>query len=89
MQKIVITRFWTGDAYKRLEEKYAVDYGLERAALMEKMRDADAVISMGDEIDREMIEAAPKLKVIADMWWGGRVDQEAAKEHGVQVITHH
>lgn len=95
MQKIVITRFWTGDAYKRLEEKYAVDYdpeqidGLERAALMEKMRDADAVISMGDEIDREMIEAAPKLKVIADMWWGGRVDREAAKERGVQVITHH
>lgn len=94
MQKVLITRFWAGDAYKRLEGKYIVDYdpnqidGISREELMEKMRDADAVISVGDKIDREMIEAAPKLKVIADIWRGGGVDKEAASEHGVEVITH-
>lgn len=94
MQKVLITRFWAGDAYKRLESKYNVEYdpnqidGISREELLEKMRDADAVISVGDEIDREMIEAAPRLKVIADIWHGSGVDKEAAKEHGVKVITH-
>lgn len=94
MQKIVITRFWTGDAYKKLQGRYQVDYdpgqlaGLDRAALLEKIRNADAVITMGDEIDREMMDAAPSLKVIADMWWGSRVDRQAAQEKGITVITH-
>ena len=94
MQKILITRFWTGDAYKKLEGRYLVDYDpeqiaeMDRAVLLEKAKDADAILSMGDEIDRAVIEAAPKLKVIADMWGGSRVDQQAARERGIQVITH-
>lgn len=94
MQKVLITRYWTGDAYKRMENKYQVEYNdqideMDRKTLMEKMRDADAVISMGDELDEEMIAAAPKLKVIADMWWGGRVDKKAAEKRGIPVLTHH
>ena len=95
MKKILVTRYWPGDAVERLRERYEVDYnpeqidGMDRGALLEKLRDVDAVISMGDGIDREMIEAAPKLKVIADIWWGGRVDRDAARERGIEIITHH
>ncbi len=91
---VFITRYLAGDAWKRLLPFCDVTYDqdqllpLERDALLAKMRDKDAVISAGDRIDREMIEASPKLKVIVDLWSGGGVDKEAAKEHGIQVLSH-
>lgn len=94
MQKILITRFWVGDAYKRLEGKYLVDYnpeqidGMEQAELLKKMRDADAVISFGDSITAEMMEASPNLKVIADVWHGKGIDKDYAKKRGIKIISH-
>lgn len=92
--KVLITRYLAGDAWRRLLDCCEVEYDqeqllpLDREALLEKMRDKDAVISSGETIDRGMIEAAPKLKAIVDLWSGGGVDKEAAAEQGVRVLTH-
>ena len=92
MKKVLITRFFPGPAIDLLREKYEVDYRdglypMEREDLKAALADADAVISAGDRFDREMLAAAPTLKLIADMWPGWGIDREACKEFGVEVRT--
>ena len=92
MKKVLITRFFPGPAIDLLREKYEVDYRdglypMEREDLKAALADADAVISAGDRFDRELLAAAPKLKLIADMWPGWGIDREACKEFGVEVRT--
>jgi phosphoglycerate dehydrogenase-like enzyme len=53
--------------------------------LASKMQNADAIISMGDSITREMILGASNLKIIADMWGGRQVDVEACREREIKV----
>lgn len=88
--KVLITRFFPGDALQALQAQCDVDFRqqlfpMSREELLEAMRDADAIISAGDRFDREMIESAPNLKIIADMWGGRGADAEACRAQGVQV----
>lgn len=88
--KVLITRFFPGDAVESLKERCEVDFRrqlfpMEREELLAAMRGADAVISAGDRFDREMIESAPNLKIIADMWGGRGADAEACRARGVRV----
>lgn len=89
-KKVLITRFFPGDAIKLLEEYCDIDFCQEitpmaKEELCERMKSVDAVISMGDQIDRKMIENAPNLKVIADMWGAAGVDSEACKDCKVAI----
>ena len=90
--KVLITRFFPGPAIDRLREKFDVDYRdglypMPREELQAALADADAVISAGDRFDRDLINAAPRLKLIADMWPGWGIDRDAAKERGIEVRT--
>lgn len=91
--KVLITRYLAGDAWKRLLPSCEVEYDqdqllpLGRAELLEEMKGVDAVISSGDAIDAEMMDTAPNLKVICDLWGGG-VDAGAAKARGIQIVSH-
>lgn len=62
---------------------------LERGPLLEQVREADAlVIRSGVKIDREVIEAAPRLKAVARAGVGvDNVDLDAATEKGVIVMN--
>lgn len=88
--KIVIARYLAGDAVKELEKDFEVIMnpeirGVRRDILRRQIQDADALITSGDEIDREMLKDAKKLKVIADAWGGRGIDREACKEKGIEV----
>ncbi len=92
-QKVLITRYLYGDAWKALAEKCELCYDPKRLLpyseeeLKEKIRDVDVVISMGDYFSREVLENANKLKGIVDMW-GGHADEEICREKGIQVMGH-
>jgi glyoxylate reductase len=88
--KVLITRFFPGDAIELLKQNCEVDFcrqiqPLDRDELKLRMKKADAVISMGDGIERDMIMEAENLKVIADMWGGHGIDRKACEEKGIRV----
>lgn len=60
-----------------------------RAVLLEKAAEAAALWTfISDQIDRELIEAAPNLKIISNMAVGyNNIDVSAAKEHGMIVTN--
>ena len=61
--------------------------GPQHDLLLEDIRDCDAVIVRVAEIDREIIEQNPQLKVIAKHGAGyDNIDTKAAAEHGVRVV---
>ena len=61
--------------------------GPQHALLLEDIRDCDGVIVRVAEIDREIIEQNPQLKVIAKHGAGyDNIDTKAAAEHGVRVV---
>ena len=61
-----------------LLEKYT-----ERAQLLEAVADVDALIIRSDKIDGEVMDAAPKLRVIVRAGAGyDNIDLEAATAHG-------
>jgi glyoxylate reductase len=92
--KVLVTRYFAGDAWDLLETDCDVTFDPEQLAPMEKhklislIKDKDAVISMGDTIDAEVLTAASKLKVIADMGGGGGVDKTICSEKGIHVFGH-
>lgn len=64
-----------------LLEKYT-----DRSQLLDAVKDAEALIVRSDKIDREVIEAAPALKVIVRAGAGyDNIDLEAASERGIVV----
>ncbi len=68
---------------------YDANHPIPRSLLREKIADADALISLlSDWIDAEMLDAAPKLKVIANYAVGyDNVDVDAATKRGIVVTN--
>jgi len=66
-----------------LLSKYA-----EQADLVRSVAEVDALIVRSDQVDREVIEAAPNLKIVVRAGAGyDNVDLEAATEKGVVVMN--
>lgn len=66
-----------------LLEKYT-----EKQALLEAVKDADAIIIRSDIIDKEVFDAAPNLKIVVRAGAGyDNVDLEAATAHGICVMN--
>lgn len=92
--QIFVTRQLPEPVLNRLGE--ACDYRvgtttgiLDRAALIEGVRDADGLVCLlTDTIDRELMEAAPKLRVISNVAVGyNNIDIAAARERGIHVTN--
>lgn len=66
-----------------LLEKYT-----EKQALLDVVKDANAIIIRSDIIDKEVFDAAPNLKIVVRAGAGyDNVDLEAATAHGVCVMN--
>ena len=66
-----------------LLEKYT-----EKQALLDAVKDANAIIIRSDIIDKEVFDAAPNLKIVVRAGAGyDNVDLEAATDHGVCVMN--
>lgn len=64
-----------------------VEYGT-RADLLETVKNAEGLIVRSDKIDAEVMNAAPKLKVIVRAGAGyDNIDLEAATQHGICVMN--
>ena len=89
--KVVVTRYFPGEeGRERLDKFCKTDFNdqippLAPDVLASKIKDADAIISMGDKITKEMIDTAANLKIIADMWGGRQIDQDACKEKNIKI----
>lgn len=92
---IYITRKLPEEAVSPLKDKFTVrmwdeeEIEVPRDVLRAEAKEADALwVTLPDSIDRELIEASPKLKVISNLAVGfNNIDVEAAKEHGVVVTN--
>lgn len=94
MAKVFVTRALPGDAIERLRKHHDVvvwpdDDPPPRDSLVEAMRDADGLLTMvTDRIDGELLDAAPRLRVVAQMGVGyDNIDVAAATERGVIVTN--
>jgi len=92
--KLFITNYIPEPAIKRLEEVFEVEIFPENPAntqeeLKKKVKEIDALICLlTDNIDREIIEAAPNLKCISVYAVGyNNVDVESATEHNIVVCN--
>ena len=66
-----------------LLEKYT-----DKKALLDAVKDANAIIIRSDIIDKEVLDAAPELKIVVRAGAGyDNVDLEAATAHGVCVMN--
>lgn len=91
--KVLVTRFFLGDAIELLNDTCEItkceQIGLlPKERLMELSADKDILFISEDTIDREILDNAPDLKVIADIWGRGRnVDKESCRKKGIEVYT--
>ncbi|KHF39565.1 2-hydroxyacid dehydrogenase [Halalkalibacter okhensis] len=92
--KVLVTSELPGDAISRLEEVAEVhvhtsDIDLTKEQLIEQIKDKEGVISLlVNEMDKAVIHAAPKLKVIANYAVGfNNIDLNAATENEVIVTN--
>lgn len=93
MPSVLVTRRLPARVLAPLEEVASVDAGPRegwpRRELLARAAAADAIVSqLTDRVDRELIEAAPSLRVIANVAVGhDNVDLAAARERGVIVTN--
>jgi len=96
MPKIYVTRKFADSGIKALKAKgyrveiYPEDQIIPRKTLLQKVKGADALLSLlTDRIDDEVFKAAgPKLKIVANYAVGfDNVDLDAAKKHNVTVTN--
>jgi (S)-sulfolactate dehydrogenase len=89
--KILITEFMDQPAVDALRAKFDVDYQPEyvhrRAELLAAVADVPALIVRNlTQVDREVLEAAPKLKVVGRLGVGlDNLDMDLCKARGVTV----
>ena len=94
-KKIYITRKLPDLVIAKLSAEFDVrtwkeaDHDVPREILLEELKDATGLICMlSDTIDKEVIDAAPSLKVISTMAVGyNNIDVEAATERGIIVTN--
>jgi glyoxylate reductase len=88
--RIYVTRPIFAEALQKLQREAEVhinseDRVLSREELISHLRDADGTMALlTDSLDREVLEAAPKLKIIANFAVGfNNIDLEAATSLGI------
>lgn len=94
-QSVFITRKLPAEIVQPLKEKFIVrmwdseDVPVPRDILEQEIHKVDALWTMlTDRIDRDLLEAAPNLKVISNMAVGfNNIDTQAAKEKGIVVTN--
>lgn len=94
MAKVFITTEMFPEAIARLEaaghKVYAPESGrLPRDEVLARVRDADALICLlSDRVDEELLAAAPRLKIVANLGVGvDNVDLAAATRRGIPVTN--
>lgn len=94
MYRIFVTRSLPGDALENIKDRfdvtvYPLDRTITKDELITYLKDADALVSMlSDPIDKEVIDAGEKLKVIANYAVGyNNIDVEAATNRGIAVVN--
>jgi len=92
MAHVFVTRQLPGDALERLAAEHDVEVWPEdmpppRGALLSRVADAEGLLSLlVDQVDAELIDAAPKLRAVANYAIGfDNIDVEAAARRGIQV----
>ncbi|HIF10032.1 MAG TPA: hydroxyacid dehydrogenase [Sneathiellales bacterium] len=89
--RVVVSEFMDESALTNFGDGYTVNYdpGLvdNRARLFEGLSNADAIIIRNrTQVDSELLDAAPMLKVVGRLGVGlDNIDLEACKERGVEV----
>ena len=94
MMRVLLTRRIPSSALSRLEQRHTVDVyagpeAIARPELLTRISEADALICLlTDRIDGEVIAAAPRLKVIANVAVGyDNIDLAAARLRGIPVTN--
>ncbi|MEX1005626.1 MAG: phosphoglycerate dehydrogenase [Acidimicrobiia bacterium] len=89
--KVVVAETIADAGISALREQFEVDVatGLDRDELTDRLGDADAlIVRSATNVDRALIESAPKLKVIGRAGIGvDNIDLAAATERGVLVVN--
>jgi glyoxylate reductase len=92
MPRVFVSDFIPGDVLEPLEALAEVEVWDEkervpRETLLSRLVDCDGWLSMlSDRIDAELLDSAPKLRVISQMSVGvDNIDVEACRGHGVAV----
>ena len=93
-KKVFVTREILPEGLEILRKNFDVDVWTEYAppskkVIKTRIKDADAILTMlSDKIDAEVINAAPKLKIIAQLAVGyDNIDLKTAKERGIYVTN--
>jgi len=92
--KVYLTRKVSDRGLNRIREVFDVEVWPEyapppRQVLLEKARDADALVTMlADKIDKELFAAAPKLKIVTQIAVGyDNIDLAEATKRGIYVTN--
>ncbi|WP_028324988.1 2-hydroxyacid dehydrogenase [Desulfatirhabdium butyrativorans] len=92
--KILITQALPDSALAPLRERYSIEVGsqsqpMSREALLEHVREIDGMIpTIADRIDASLLDAAIRLKIIANYGVGyNHIDVDAATERGILVTN--
>lgn len=95
MTKILVTRKLPGDAIERLKPyfdevcQWTEDRPMTRDELKSYIKDMDGVVTLlSDKVDKEFMDAAPKLKIISQFAVGlDNVDVAEATRRGIMVCN--
>ncbi len=93
-KKVFVTREILSEGLKLLQDNFDVDLWTDYAPpskeiIKEHIKDADAILTMlSDKIDAEIINSAPRLKIIAQLAVGfDNIDLKAASARGIYVTN--
>ncbi len=81
------------DKIREIVEQAGYEFSLlekyeDKAALIDAVKDANALIVRSDKVTREVLDAAPELKIVVRAGAGyDNIDLEAASEKGVVVMN--
>jgi D-3-phosphoglycerate dehydrogenase len=88
--KVLVTEKIAGEGLEYLRQKgydVKIGRGTDKTALIEDLRDCDAVLVRIAPVDDEVFEKCPKLKVVAKHGVGvDNIDIESARKHGCRVV---
>ncbi len=88
--KVLLTHELFPEVHEKLKNHFEMEIGAEgKDEIIRKIRDKDAILCfLRDPIDREVIDSAPKLKIISNYAVGyDNIDVEYAKSKGIYVTN--